>query len=542
MRNMKSEVQLFLFLLLVMLLFTGCPFPDKTGDGVLRINLDSSSNSRTIVPVITPAITEYVLSFTGPETIAPVRISDTFFETTLKPGFWDLAIEAINSSGLKVAGEVLEGIEVLSGTTTTMNAVLEPSQLSTGSIDITVTWPQTITIVPETGILVLFNNEEYPSALTIGTNSLNFHLDMVPSGSGHILEVSLTEEGTTNEDTITEIVHVYDNLETAAVINRTEADFGYLSPKKLVIDHTAIALFDSIPQEYIDVVKTRLVILAGESHGRAYGDGLDLLEAEDARYASVVQWGGDPAEAYTASYLRMNRAFLNGTSWKGTCGEEDFWTNEAARTRVMTGLQTIEEDYTGFVYFGFGWCWDMTWLNSPTAAKDPVYGTGWAGSSVDGPQGNLPWGLDDGDYSITNNPVSLQTYLDAVDSYNAGAPGIKTIFTTGPVDNAYNWGYLNSENGYQRWLKHEAIRSHVNTNGGILLDYADILSWDYQNDQRITESWDGHSWDGANIVLATGGDGYVGSDGATHISEEACRLLGKAVWVMLALDAGWDGN
>ncbi len=336
-------------------------------------------------------------------------------------------------------------------------------------------------------------------------------------------------------------VRVTDGAGYSADYNTVAGTTTAAGPQHLIIDHTSVALFDNIPQEYIDIVKTRLLILPGESHGTAYGYGLQLLETANPSFNASTHWSG-AAETYTDQNLRWNRAFLDNATWNASCGEEDFYTNSAARSDTLTGLQTIQSTYTGSIYFGFGWCWDMTWTNNPTAIKDPVYKCGWAGSSAEGPNENLAWGLDAEDFAITGNSVSLQTYLDAVDYYNQNALNIKTIFTTGPVDNLSN-----TENGYQRWIKHQAIRNYVSSNGGILFDYAAILSWNYENDQPFTESWtdgDGtaHTWNGRNAHLASGGTGYDGGNGGCHISEKGCLVLGKALWVMLALDAGWDGN
>lgn len=303
----------------------------------------------------------------------------------------------------------------------------------------------------------------------------------------------------------------------------------------LIIDHTAIARFDLIPAGYREEAKERLMILAGESHGRSYGYGLSLLQIEDSRYSVSTNWSGT-AESFRDDALRWNQAYLNGTYWTTSLGEDNFFTNSTGRSRILQGLQTIDSNYSGTVFFGFGWCWDMTWANSLTT-DDPEFGAGWAGSSDGGPEGNRAWGLNSADQAITGNSVSMDTYLQAVETYNSGAPGVTTVFTTGPVD-----GYHNNEYGYQRNLKHEYIRDYVSDNGGILFDFADILSWDYDTDSAISESWNGHTWDGANQDLATGGDGYNGGAGGCHISADGCVLIAKAMWVMAAMDAGWDGN
>ena len=118
----------------------------------------------------------------------------------------------------------------------------------------------------------------------------------------------------------------------------------------------------------------------------------------------------------------------------------------------------------------------MTWQNAPGGAVDPVYKVRWAGSTVGGPNGNMRWGLDDGDNALTGNAVNMDDYLGAVDAYRAhcavNSYPTKVFFTTGPVDG--NTG----ESGYQRQLKNEHIRQHVLADQTrILFDYADILCY-----------------------------------------------------------------
>ena len=309
------------------------------------------------------------------------------------------------------------------------------------------------------------------------------------------------------------------------------------SSRALIIDHNSVIEFSSLTAGQIAEAKKVLLIISGESHGRAYGYGLESLEASDSTYDASTNWSG-AAESYKDDVLRWNRAFLDNATWEPSMGEEDFWTNMAAKNDVKTGLATIDSSYAGTILFGFGWCWDMSWINNVTAEKDPVYGTGWAGSTVDGPDGNKPWGLDANDGSITGNSLSLNDYLEAVADYNGYAPGVITIFTTGPVDDDNGDGTYNSELGYQRWLKHEAIREYVRTHGGVLFDYADILSYDYTYNQRFTESWNGHTWHGINTAYDD--SSYDGGDGGCHITEDACLQLARGLWVMAAKIAEWE--
>jgi len=316
----------------------------------------------------------------------------------------------------------------------------------------------------------------------------------------------------------------------------------------IIADHTVVDLYGEIPQYWIDQVKQMLVVIPGESHGRGIIYGLELLAADDPNYAIDPTWFGAP-EGPTTDHLRLARTFWDGSNWHDWGGEEDFWTSEAARTTMRSNFDYMQDNQSNPIdALGFGWCWDMTWLNGPQGEADPVYDVRWSGSTVGGPDGNLPWGLDSDDSSLTTNSVNLQTYLSAVDSYNAHDSESVTFFSTGPVDrDSAALSPANSEASYARYLKHQAIRDYVAANGGVLFDYADILSW--EAGQQYTEEWQGHAYPTGVPTLATGGAGYGGTnpgvheraDGDSHISEEACLRLGKAMWWMLARLAGWNG-
>ena len=303
----------------------------------------------------------------------------------------------------------------------------------------------------------------------------------------------------------------------------------------IVADHSVVDLYDDIPQVWLDEVKKMLLVIPGESHGRAYVYGLELLEALDSQYAINPTWTGAP-EGPTDAHLRIARTYRHDGFWSGSAGEEEFWTNSTSVEEMKANLDYMREDASNPINaFGFGWCWDMTWHNPPGGGTDPVYGVRWAGSSEGGPDGDLRWGIDPDDNTLTGNSVSLHTYLQAVDDYNAHDPETVTFFTTGPVD-----GDHGNEAGYQRYLKHEAIRSYVESVGGVLFDYADILCWD--GGIQYMDSWDGHDFQNGDPDLAEGGEGYNPGEGGCHISQDACVKLAKAMWWMLARIAGWDGQ
>jgi hypothetical protein len=307
---------------------------------------------------------------------------------------------------------------------------------------------------------------------------------------------------------------------------------------QIIADHTVVALYDTIPQAWIDEVKKMWVSIAGESHSEAYRTGLTQLEAADATYAVSVVDGGNP-EVYTTSNLRASRATYgdrtHATGWIYGYGEEDWYTNATAIAQTKTGLQYCNDTGPSLYALGFGWCWDTTWTNGLGGTADPVTGNKWAGSSDSGPEGNLIWGLDAADTALTSNSVCMDTYLSATQAYIdycvANAIATKVFFTTGPLD-----GYGEAEISFQRELKHAHIRNYVAADSSrVLFDYADILAW---NDEGTENR---KAWNITNeyqeIHADNLGDGSIG-----HIGGDGPLRLGKAMWWMLARMAGWGND
>jgi hypothetical protein len=306
---------------------------------------------------------------------------------------------------------------------------------------------------------------------------------------------------------------------------------------QIIADHTIVDRFDDIPAEYITEIKKMWVTVPGESHSQAYRDGLALLASLYPTYAAVADDGG--VEGYTDKHLRINRAtwgdYSNSSGWIHIYGEEDWFTNTTAIERTKAGITYCNTHNLTIAAIGFGWCSDMT-FGTPSATTDPVFGVHWYGSSINGPEGDKCWGLDNADNSITGNSVNMDSYLNATQQYidycTANGYSTKVFFTTGPVDATY-WWY--GEAGYQGHIKHKYIRDYVAADTTrILFDYADILCY---NDDGSTNTltWNGHTYPAITTTnLGAANTGHIGSAGALR--------LAKAMWWMLARIAGWDGN
>ena len=328
----------------------------------------------------------------------------------------------------------------------------------------------------------------------------------------------------------------------------------------LIIDHNAVEEFEQIPDEYLDKVKKMWFNLPGESHSSGYRKGLNFTSFIDpVKYNVVITESGSPA-AYREDALRIDRLVRNQyNGWTQGAGEAEWYTWKAWPGSVDTAnnYQIIKNhlNYSNthnleIAAIGFGWCWDATWHNDLGGTIDPVYNVRWAGASEGGPDGDLRWGLDEGDISLTGNNVMMKTYLAATEEYISyvESKGFNTsvFFTTGPIE-----GYT-GEIGYQRYLKYEYIRDYVKANNKVLFDYADILSYS-DSGSLDTDSWEGHvfphihpdnlrdiDWGACSLGMECNVF-IAGTEDGDHIGQVGARRLGKAIWVMLAKMAGWRG-
>ncbi len=306
---------------------------------------------------------------------------------------------------------------------------------------------------------------------------------------------------------------------------------------QIIADHTVVDRYDEIPQEYLDEVKKLLVSIGGESHSSGYRIGMDLLEEMDGTF-QVETFGDTPVPPVSDQYLRIGRHRVLG---------EDYVFSESRIASLKNEITAQYESGDPFNVMGFAWCWDMTDDNSPGGLEDPVYNVRWAGRSEGGPDGNMRWGLDSDDQALTGNSVCMDTYLEAIESYilycKENSYPTTWVFTTGPVD--YHGG---TENGFQREIKHNYIRSYVlEDQSRVLFDYADILCRNNSGEHYL-EDWndDGTLRSHAQIHPDNMMDYDASwnlvshSEDGDHIGEVGAVRLAKAMWWMLARMAGWE--
>jgi uncharacterized protein YjdB len=287
-------------------------------------------------------------------------------------------------------------------------------------------------------------------------------------------------------------------------------------------------------------LKKMLVSIPGESHSEAYRIGQDLLEQLDPTFQVELYIGATPPA--TDQHLRMGMHRYGG---------EYLFFNESRLEELKGEITTQNNTGNPFHVMGFGWCWDMTHDNDPGGIEDTVYSVRWAGRSMEGPDGNRRWGLDSGDEALTGNRVSMDSYLEAVESWilhcEENSYPTRWIFTTGPVDYYMHAG---TENGFQREIKHDYIRDYVAEDASrILFDYADILCWSNSGEQNIVvwndeDSLRPHAQIHPNNMMDYNSSWNLipHSEDGDHIGEVGTVRMAKAMWWMLARMAGWDGK
>ena len=133
---------------------------------------------------------------------------------------------------------------------------------------------------------------------------------------------------------------------------------------QIIADHTVVDKYDVIPQQYIDAVKKMLVDIAGESHSSGYRIGMNLLESINSKFQVITYDGYIPG--YTTSSLRLGR--------HDEVGEATFYTSPAAITAYKSHITNQNNTGNTYSVMGFGWCWDMTWINDPGGTLDPEIG------------------------------------------------------------------------------------------------------------------------------------------------------------------------
>ena len=125
----------------------------------------------------------------------------------------------------------------------------------------------------------------------------------------------------------------------------------------------------------------------------------------------------------------------------------------------------------------------------------------------------------------------VQAYIDSMSVLEDEFSGVTFVYMTG---NAQNTG----SEGYNRYLRNQQIRLFCENNSKILYDFADLDAWWYNSSTSLWEQ-NTYSWSGDDIPVE---HEQFNGDEAGHTTFASCRQKGRAVWWMLAMIDGWEGN
>lgn len=281
----------------------------------------------------------------------------------------------------------------------------------------------------------------------------------------------------------------------------------------IVVDHTSVALFEQIPEQYLNAAANLRMLFIDRSVGQNISDGLTCLgypSDEEApshckRYIHPVSiYSVNPGEvnwSRPGGYSRSNWLYM---PWEGDCSS---WSKKLDCFFALAGPVINQYDVVSFQF---------SYLE-----------VGDENDNIDDQPGGYFW----------DNP----SYSDVYDqeAFEAQHPGQVFIYWTSSLARGI---------GTNTALRfNDQMRQYAVANNKPLFDVADILSHTpdgrpcYDNRDGVPYLTENYPNDGQNLpaicqeyTTETDG-GHLGSVSAGKIR------VAKAFWVLMARIAGWDG-
>jgi hypothetical protein len=298
--------------------------------GTLSLSFEVAQG-KTIIPQI--PITSYVITFSnGPVTQNPISTTHTVPIIELVIGAWNISVEGKDSEGITIAAGSAGDINIEAGEINSSRITLDPLNTGQGDIDITIMWPAAVSI--DTVNAAIDGTIIEPTSLILDANSVQY-LDEVHAGYYRI--VFDLKDGTVLKTRIEEVVHVYGNLISTAVINLTESDFTAApeAPTGLTVAESE----DGIDLTWTDNSHVEISYIVERSEdGTNFTNLISSLPANTLSYSDTsVDTGvlyyyrikannfqGDSLKSNTESTLYHEKQFVSGLIDTNTT-----WTNNA---------------------------------------------------------------------------------------------------------------------------------------------------------------------------------------------------------------------
>jgi hypothetical protein len=284
----------------------------------------------------------------------------------------------------------------------------------------------------------------------------------------------------------------------------------------IFIDHTSVALFDQIPDSYIEAAEALRMFFMDRSVGGNISDGLTCLSYSTHQQAPnhcrvythvVPAFSVDPSEVSWSRPGGYSRANWTYSYWPDGCPD---W-----QAQLGCFFTAANQNLPGYDVLSYQYSYLEVENNSTIA--------------------NLPGGF------FWNNPNELD--VQDLAAFEAQHPDKTIIYWTTSLARSIGTTVSQSFN--------DQMRQYALANDRILFDVADILSHDpngnpcYDNRDGVYYSngnnWENHPDDGLNLqaicqhyTSETEG-GHLGSPSAGKIR------VAKAFWVLMARIAGWNG-
>jgi len=301
---------------------------------------------------------------------------------------------------------------------------------------------------------------------------------------------------------------------------------GEASAQGIVVDHRSVALFEQIPEEYLQAAAAMTMMFTNRSVGSNISDGLTCLSYESdvvaptscKRYVHAVPAFSSPqSEVQWSRPGGYNRANWQYFGWPGTgippelpCGVvTSQWFQ-----KLECFIRYVDQNPTQFRVYSY--------MNSYLEVDD----TSDIASDTTGYFVRQPNRFDIGDFEAMEARHPTRTFIHHTSSL---ARGIGTQVST-----AFN----------------DQLRQYVQQNGKYMLDVADIESHDpwgnpcYDNRDGVPYSVgnasENHPDDHLNLPAIC--QHYTRETDGGHLGNpEVGKIrLAKAFWVLMARIAGWN--
>ncbi|MCI0519986.1 MAG: hypothetical protein L0Z70_06970 [Chloroflexi bacterium] len=256
----------------------------------------------------------------------------------------------------------------------------------------------------------------------------------------------------------------------------------------ILIDHTSLALFEQIPDEYIAAASRMPLLFRHASVGKNVTDGLDCLMNNFAKRPFHCDKGIPPGEVvFNAKYDRSN--------WLFEFHQPPPGINPPWEQKLNGFLQRIETLPPGEAYAVIGY--------------KHGYVEAVPGAKID-------------DLFFNNNPNDKFPSVEDLEALEAQHPEMRLVYWTMGLPRL---GFPDSQNFNQQ------MRRYAAEQGKVLMDLADIESHDPAGNPCVDS-------EGKNIEAIC--DEYTDEEVNGHLNALGSLRMAKAMWVLMARLAGWQ--